>query len=119
MTPPVLTVRGLRKAFTLHLQGGTRIPVLDGLDLDLRPGECLVLTGPSGAGKSMVLKLLYGSYRPLGGSIRLRHDGETVELIGASPASCSGSGAARSATSASSCASCRGCRPSTSWPSRW
>ena len=33
MPPPVLTVRGLRKAFTLHLQGGTRIPALDGLDL--------------------------------------------------------------------------------------
>ena len=40
MTPPVLTVRGLRKAFTLHFQGGTRIPVhkaellglLEGLD---------------------------------------------------------------------------------------
>jgi ABC-type sugar transport system ATPase subunit len=85
MTLPALTVRALRKAFTLHLQGGTRIPVLDGLDLDLRPGECLVLTGPSGAGKSTVLKLLYGSYRPLGGSIRLRHDGDTVELVGASP----------------------------------
>ena len=85
MTPPVLTVRGLRKAFTLHLQGGSRIPVLDGLDLDLRPGECLALTGPSGAGKSTVLKLLYGSYRPLGGSVRLRHDGEAVELVGASP----------------------------------
>src|SRR3954466_12108335 len=40
MTPPALTVRGLRKAFTLHLQGGTRIPahrgelrgLLEGLD---------------------------------------------------------------------------------------
>jgi alpha-D-ribose 1-methylphosphonate 5-triphosphate synthase subunit PhnL len=82
---PTLSVRGLRKSFTLHLQGGVTIPVLDGLDLDLRPGECLVPVGPSGAGKSTLLKLLYGSYRALAGSIRILHDGRMVELVGAEP----------------------------------
>ena len=35
-------------------------PVVDGLDLDVAPGEILVLTGPSGCGKSTVLRALAG-----------------------------------------------------------
>ncbi len=83
--PPLLTARGLTKAFTLHLQGGAVIPVLDGFALDLAPGECVALAGPSGAGKSTVLKLLHGSYRARAGSVRVRHRGEMVELVGAAP----------------------------------
>jgi alpha-D-ribose 1-methylphosphonate 5-triphosphate synthase subunit PhnL len=85
MEEPLLAVRSLSKAFTLHLQGGVVIPVLERLDLDLLPGECLVLTGPSGQGKSTLLKLLHGSYRALEGSISLRHDGAMVELVDAEP----------------------------------
>jgi NitT/TauT family transport system ATP-binding protein len=44
-------------------------PVVDGLDLDVRPGEILVLTGPSGCGKSTVLRALAGLLRPDRGAV--------------------------------------------------
>ena len=41
-------------------------PVINHLDLEVRPGEILVLTGPSGCGKSTVLRALAGLLRPAG-----------------------------------------------------
>lgn len=58
-----LTVRQLQRRF-----GDT--PVLDGLDLDLAPGECVALVGRSGAGKSTLLHLVAGIDRADGGEIR-------------------------------------------------
>ena len=60
---PALDVRALSKSFTLHLQGRLRLAVLDGIDLAVQPGECVVLDGPSGAGKSTLMRTLYGNYR--------------------------------------------------------
>jgi alpha-D-ribose 1-methylphosphonate 5-triphosphate synthase subunit PhnL len=82
---PPLQVAGLLKSFTLHLQGGAVIPVLDGLSFALDRGTCLILRGASGSGKSTVLKLVYGTYKPLGGAIRIRHEGAIVDLAAASP----------------------------------
>jgi alpha-D-ribose 1-methylphosphonate 5-triphosphate synthase subunit PhnL len=65
----MIRVRGLAKTFTLHNQGGVELPVLEGVDLDVAPGECVVLDGPSGAGKSTLLKCLYANYRASGGSV--------------------------------------------------
>ena len=62
MSAPVIEVRNLSKSFILHTQGGTRLPVLRDIALDVYPGECVVLSGPSGAGKSSLLKLIYGNY---------------------------------------------------------
>jgi alpha-D-ribose 1-methylphosphonate 5-triphosphate synthase subunit PhnL len=67
----MIGVRGLAKTFTLHNQGGVQLPVLEGIDLDVRPGECVVLDGPSGAGKSTLLKCLYANYRASAGSVRI------------------------------------------------
>ena len=78
---PLIEVRRLDKSFRLHHQGGTVIPVLRGLDLDVGTGECVVLSGPSGAGKSTLLRCLYGNYKPQGGSIRIRHDGRLVDVV--------------------------------------
>ncbi|MFT8245244.1 phosphonate C-P lyase system protein PhnL [Roseomonas sp. BN140053] len=78
-----LRVQGLGKQFRLHLQGGLRIPVLGGVSLDVRPGECVALSGPSGAGKSTLMRCLYGNYGAGEGSILLRHGGETVDLAAA------------------------------------
>jgi alpha-D-ribose 1-methylphosphonate 5-triphosphate synthase subunit PhnL len=80
-----LAVQGLRKSFRLHLQGGTVIPVLEGLDLEVAAGECLVLNGPSGIGKSTVLKLVYGTYKADGGRILIEHEGRTVDLAAVGP----------------------------------
>jgi ATP-binding cassette subfamily C protein CydD len=46
-------------------------PVLDTLDLELRPGETVALVGESGAGKSTVACLLLGMLQPTGGRIRV------------------------------------------------
>ncbi len=72
---PPLSVQGLAKSFTLHLQGGLCLPVLDALDLEVEAGICVALVGPSGAGKSTVLKLLYGTYRAMAGRILIEHEG--------------------------------------------
>ncbi|RBL81868.1 phosphonate C-P lyase system protein PhnL [Streptomyces cavourensis] len=80
---PMIEVRGLGKMFTLHNQGGIRLPVLDAVDFDAAAGDCLVLAGPSGTGKSTLLRCLYGNYLATEGSIRVRAGNDWVELVGA------------------------------------
>lgn len=80
---PMIEVRGLGKMFTLHNQGGIRLPVLEAVDLDAAAGDCLVLAGPSGTGKSTLLRCLYGNYLATEGSIRVRAGDDWVELVGA------------------------------------
>jgi alpha-D-ribose 1-methylphosphonate 5-triphosphate synthase subunit PhnL len=75
-----LRTEGLAKSFTLHLQGGTRIPVLHGVDLAVRAGECVALSGPSGAGKSTLMRCLYGNYGAGGGRIWLATENGEVDL---------------------------------------
>lgn len=79
----MLEARGLRKTFTLHNQNGVVLNVLDHVDLDLAAGEMVILKGLSGAGKSTLLRILYGNYKPVAGAVRLRHDGEMVDIVGA------------------------------------
>ena len=80
---PMSEVRGLGKMFTLHNQGGIRLPVLEAVDFDAAAGDCLVLAGPSGTGKSTLLRCLYGNYLATEGSIRVRAGDDWVELVGA------------------------------------
>jgi alpha-D-ribose 1-methylphosphonate 5-triphosphate synthase subunit PhnL len=80
-----IRTEGLAKSFTLHLQGGTRIPVLHGVELAVAPGECVALSGPSGAGKSTLMRCLYGNYGAGAGRILLRHRGAELDLAGADP----------------------------------
>ena len=81
----LIEVRDLAKTFTLHQQHGVSLQVLRGLNFTVAAGECLVLHGQSGAGKSTLLRTLYGNYLPAGGSIRIRHAGDWLELVGAEP----------------------------------
>jgi alpha-D-ribose 1-methylphosphonate 5-triphosphate synthase subunit PhnL len=80
-----LRTEGLGKGFTLHLQGGTHIPVLNGVALAVAPGECVALAGPSGAGKSTLMRCLYGNYGAGEGRILIRHGGAGVDLSTADP----------------------------------
>ncbi len=84
MTPP-LAVSNLAKSFTMHLRGGIRLPVVENVSFTLAAGECAVLAGPSGVGKSSILKMLYGNYAVDAGSIRIAHQGATIDLATATP----------------------------------
>ena len=81
----VVRLEGIKKGFTLHLQDGATIPVFDAVELEVDPGECVVLTGASGVGKSTLLKLVYGNYRALGGKVLIDHGGRMIDLVKASP----------------------------------
>jgi alpha-D-ribose 1-methylphosphonate 5-triphosphate synthase subunit PhnL len=75
-----IRIEGVAKAFTLHLQHGLRLPVLDHVDLSVAAGECVALTGASGSGKSTLMRMIYGNYRCAEGAIRTRHDGAMVNI---------------------------------------
>jgi heme ABC exporter ATP-binding subunit CcmA len=58
---PLIRVSGLRKTFGNHR-------VLDGLDLDVHPGEAVAVLGANGAGKTTLLKILATLVRPTRGA---------------------------------------------------
>ncbi|EPX81118.1 ABC transporter transmembrane domain-containing protein [Litoreibacter arenae] len=47
------------------------VAALDGVSLDVTPGETVALVGPSGAGKTTIIQLLLRFYDPTSGAIRL------------------------------------------------
>lgn len=61
---PIISVVGLVKRF-----GGQT--VLDGIDLDVYPGETVVIMGGSGSGKSTLLRHMIGSLHPDAGTVKL------------------------------------------------
>ncbi|WP_203855192.1 ABC transporter ATP-binding protein [Plantactinospora mayteni] len=73
--PPVAASTGatappvLRFEKVVFRYPGADRPVLDGLDLEIRPGEWLAVVGLNGAGKSTLVKLLAGLYRPVAGRV--------------------------------------------------
>lgn len=85
----MIRVERLSKTFTLHVQGGARLPVFADLSLEVAAGECVALYGPSGSGKSTLLRSLYANYKPGAGHIWVRHDadagGAWVDMAGAPP----------------------------------
>lgn len=80
---PRLRARSLERSFRI---GGSQIPVLSGIDLDIVAGESVFLCGASGAGKTTLLYTLAGLETPEFG---------TVEFEGQSLYSLSGNALAR------------------------
>ncbi|MFV0349477.1 MAG: phosphonate C-P lyase system protein PhnL [Halodesulfovibrio sp.] len=81
----MIEVSSLSKRFVLHNQGGAQLQVFEGLNLTVSAGECVALHGRSGSGKSTLLRSLYANYKPVSGAIRIRHNGEMVDIASADP----------------------------------
>jgi ABC-type lipoprotein export system ATPase subunit len=74
---PVLQARGVRKEYGT---GAGRVRAVDGVDLEVAPGETVAVMGPSGCGKSTLLHLLGGLDRPTDGEVWLA--GRRVDRMG-------------------------------------
>jgi len=61
---PALRLRGLQKWYR-------DVKAVDGLDLDVAPGECFGLLGPNGAGKTTTIEICEGLTRPDAGDVEL------------------------------------------------
>src|SRR5215217_4209746 len=70
-TTPLVEMRNISIAF-----GG--IKAVDGVSVDLRPGEVVGLLGHNGAGKSTLIKILSGAYKRDTGSIRINGKAATI-----------------------------------------
>src|SRR3989442_16012491 len=80
---PAIRCRGLVKDY-----GSLR--AVDGLDLEVRAGECFGLLGPNGAGKTTTIEILEGLLPPTSGDVEVlsmrwgRHEDELRQRIGIS-----------------------------------
>ncbi|GMU35207.1 MAG: ABC transporter ATP-binding protein [Planctomycetia bacterium] len=61
----------LRDVSKVYYKDRIEIPVLDGLNLNIEPGQFVALMGPSGSGKSTLLHLIGGLDSPTSGSVRV------------------------------------------------
>lgn len=74
---PAVRIRGLRKTFRAGRRGSSEaVFAVDGIDLDVQPGQLVVLLGPSGCGKTTLLRSVAGLERPDEGLIEI--GGQTV-----------------------------------------
>jgi putative ABC transport system ATP-binding protein len=73
----LIEIRDLAKAYT---RGKQRVPVLQGVNLDVAAGDFFALMGPSGSGKTTLLNLIGGLDTPSAGSIVI--GGQRVDRLG-------------------------------------
>src|SRR5437660_32945 len=67
MTAAILC-RDLRKRYPSRKNP---VDAVNGLDLEVRPGECFGLLGPNGAGKTTTIEILEGLLPPTAGEVRI------------------------------------------------
>jgi len=75
----LVTIRDVHKVF--H-RGSERIDVLQGVNVDIPPGDFLALMGPSGSGKTTLLNLMGGLDRPTSGTVDVA--GERIDRMSGS-----------------------------------
>jgi ABC-2 type transport system ATP-binding protein len=82
-TAPAISCRGLHKRYG-------EVRAVDGLDLEVQPGECFGLLGPNGAGKTTTIEILEGLTQPDAGEVTVlgrrwgSHERELRERLGIS-----------------------------------
>jgi putative ABC transport system ATP-binding protein len=69
----------IRQVMKHYGSGASEVRALEGIDLDVRPGEVLALMGPSGSGKTTLLSIMGCILRATGGSVKIAGR-ETVGL---------------------------------------
>ncbi len=80
---PAISCRGLRKSYD-------DVKAVDGLDLEVEPGECFGMLGPNGAGKTTTIEILEGLTKADAGDVTVlgrrwgHHDRELRERLGVS-----------------------------------
>ena len=72
-TRPLIEVRGVTKRYVL---GNEEVWALQGVDLDIFPGEFVSIMGPSGSGKSTLFNQIGALDRPTGGHVS--YDGISI-----------------------------------------
>lgn len=75
----LVQAKGVTKSFG---EGGTRIPVLKGVDLNVARGEVLLLVGPSGSGKTTLLSVIAGILESDEGEVQIL--GKSIPKLSAS-----------------------------------
>ena len=78
MTPPVVIGKDLRKTFRARGNGG-EVRALDGVSIEVRPGELTALVGPDGAGKATLIRLMACLLAADGGTLRVLDIDPAVE----------------------------------------
>ena len=84
MSEPAVVAHDLRKSY-----GG--IVAVDGIDFEVRAGECFGFLGPNGAGKTTTMKMIYGLAQVGGGSLTVlgfdvaRHPRDVKARLGVVP----------------------------------
>jgi putative ABC transport system ATP-binding protein len=73
---PIVSTRQLHRTY---LQGDGEVHALDGVDLDIEPGEFVALMGASGSGKTTLLNLIGGLDRPTRGEVQV--DGQSLGAL--------------------------------------
>jgi branched-chain amino acid transport system ATP-binding protein len=81
----ILQIKSLYKNFD-------KTRVNEGVDLEIKEGECHAIIGPNGAGKSTLFNLITGLYEPTSGSIKLKGE----EIVGLKPFEINRKGLSRS-----------------------
>lgn len=84
---PIVSIRGLRKVYA----GKPSVTAVDGIDLDVMPGEIYGLLGPNGAGKTTTISICTTRALPTAGSVSIdgvdvvKHASQARQSIGVVP----------------------------------